>query len=275
MNCLKVIFRFYVYANFHVAIAIWCLVSITGEIYGIDTFYPALILSLATFVSYNGIRYVKFMNKALQLDLARWFSHHKTILLCFNLIACVLLLYLLRYLSLPTLFFLVPFTVLTTLYIIPSSLRINLPSLRSVPSLKIFCISISWGLLVSLFPLVSASVPLGFKEVLFGLHQILFVFVLCLPFDIRDIDFDSRDLKTIPQLLGVHFTIYAGLIILLCIFLIEWMIFNTHQLLVSMVPITILSLLLFLAKCKPSHYFASFWVEAIPIFWFLTFVFLS
>ncbi len=78
--------------------------------------------------------------------------------------------------------------------------RINGRNLRAIPFFKIHAISITWSLLIAVFPLVNGEKNLDVIPV-FIAHY-LYILAVTIPFDIRDLKYDDDTFKTIPQVLG-------------------------------------------------------------------------
>jgi hypothetical protein len=113
--------------------------------------------------------------------------------------------------------------------------------------------------------------------VLTGVQRFLFVIMLMLPFEIRDLQFDSLKLYTIPQRLGLTGTKVLGIVLGLVMFSLEFfkseMNFTSVLIFLSIDIITIL--LIVFSKENQGKYFSSFWVEGVPILWlFLILIFI-
>jgi len=84
---------------------------------------------------------------------------------------------------------------------------------------KIFLISIIWAISTGLLPALYYNTSLtNWPLISIVIERFLFVFIITLPFDIRDMGFDqSQELKTIPILIGIPNTkkIAIGLMALL------------------------------------------------------------
>lgn len=269
MKKIKSLFEFYIHGNIHVALSVWSMAQITGLYFDFSPGKSSLFLALATFLSYNFIRYVKYKNKDLQNHLYAWFSLNKTILLWINVLVGIAFVYLVFQFNLQALLVLIPFGVATLLYMLPVlKWKGTTYSFRKIPGFKIFCIAISWSGVVVFFPIQVHSMELGSLSMLFFLLQFLFVLLLTLPFDIRDVNFDDNGLKTIPQWLGLNYSKILGFSITLIIAFLQLHYF--YKTAVIMLFGTILaSLFLFFSKPNQSKYYASFWVEAVPIFTYL------
>jgi len=105
------------------------------------------------------------------------------------------------------------------------------------------------------------------------IQRMLLVLVLILPFEIRDMQWDDKGLRTLPQVLGVKVTRRLGMGLSVIFFLLTFLKDELHQ--PEIVLRLILSVALIFAlgsnKRLQSRYFVMFWVEAIPVFWFCLF----
>lgn len=178
-----------------------------------------------------------------------------------------------------TLFYLKPETILaasvlgivTAAYALPVSE--NRKNLRHVYGIKILIIAFVWAGTTVGLPLINFGVNhAGIAEIaLEGLQRFLFVAVLILPFDIRDLQNDTPTLGTIPQIAGIKQTNRIGILLLITCLLIEVLQYpvlsNSFFILLFICVIT--ALMVQRSMDTQSAYFASFRVEGIPIIWAL------
>lgn len=75
----------------------------------------------------------------------------------------------------------------------------NLHLLRNIPGLKLFLIAFSWAGITVLFPLIQNYMSIRITDWITFIQRFLFVLVITIPFDIRDINYDNNELKTLPQ----------------------------------------------------------------------------
>jgi len=77
--------------------------------------------------------------------------------------------------------------------------------LRNIPFLKIFLISFNWAACCALL-LVTQHADIHPELIAWGfIHVSLLIFILTIPFDIRDMNYDQKDqLPTIPSKLGIN-----------------------------------------------------------------------
>jgi hypothetical protein len=98
-----------------------------------------------------------------------------------------------------------------------------------------------------------------------------------IPFEIRDLRYDSLKLATIPQKIGVKKTKIIGIFLLLVFLFLE---FFKNEIKITSILITALitiitGIYLIGSKKEQGKYYSSFWVEGLPILWLLMLLFLS
>ncbi|MCA1763660.1 MAG: hypothetical protein ABR574_01725 [Cryomorphaceae bacterium] len=90
----------------------------------------------------------------------------------------------------------------------------GLKSLRKIPRLKIWLIALVWVLVIAVVPLLGIAQKPGGMDVLpvflYILQQTLLVMGLTIPFDVRDLEVDHADQKTLPMTLGVNRALRLG-----------------------------------------------------------------
>ncbi len=91
--------------------------------------------------------------------------------------------------------------------------------LRDIYWLKPLWISIAFSTLTSFLPIAFSqplSTLLAPAPLFIFFRSILFIFALCIPFDIRDMQFDkSKNIRTLPVIFGPTLSIYIAIILLL------------------------------------------------------------
>ncbi len=100
--------------------------------------------------------------------------------------------------------------------------------------------------------------------VLEWLQRFLFVMVLTIPFEIRDMAVDNLSLGTIPQKIGIKNARKLGIYVLVVVFALEllkqnWLGTDAMTLLVVIV---LLVLALIYSRVKQHRYYCSFWWKA-------------
>jgi len=280
MEFLKKILNFYIFSNIHVAIAGFCITEITCLKFGIYDSYVPLFVGFSIVISYNFIRFYEFKTNEL-LWLKDWFFQNRNWLLILTIFSIVGLVLIMLYTSFRVkgLIVLIPFVFMTFFYVIPIFKLKNMEiSFRNFPSIKIFSIAFAWAGISVLFPIYEAKYEIDFAVFLEFVQRFAILIAITLPFDIRDKNSDSKELKTLPQILGVNNSKMIGVLLLFFAIFIEFFIkFLEIKNVIILVCISIITgmFLLFSTENRP-RYFTSFWVESIPIMWLiLTVLFLN
>ncbi|WP_369047798.1 hypothetical protein [Tenacibaculum sp. UWU-22] len=261
-------FNFYINASVHVAFSSYVFMRITELYFGLP--YNKALDYFVFFGTITGYNFVKYAGVAK--------LHHRSltknlkIIQIFSFICFGLMCYYAIKLSLRTIVFIGFFCLLTFLYAIPflSGFQKNL---RSVGYLKIIIVALVWAGVTVLVPVYDAHKALNLTVYLTALQRFLLILVLILPFEIRDMQYDAISLDTIPRRIGIANTKKLGYVLLIFCLVLEFIITsNTHfKTIFLIVFFSILSLLM-RATTKQSKYYSSFWVEAIPIFWYISLV---
>jgi hypothetical protein len=94
------------------------------------------------------------------------------------------------------------------------------------------------------------------------------IYALMCVFEIIDVQFDTLTLKTLPQRIGVQKTKRLGYFLLLLFLGIDAMI-QSQWILLDFFFVVTIAVFLYFSNEKQSKYYTSFWVESIPIVWWL------
>ncbi|WP_203293956.1 UbiA prenyltransferase family protein [Luteirhabdus pelagi] len=260
MRFISNLFQFYINSSIHVALAVLAFVGITLFEYDISVSnsFPWYIF-LATITGYNFVKYAPVAG-----------LHHRSlaqslrVIQVFSFIAFLGLLCVSWLQPIPVLVGTFVLGLLTLLYAIP---LLKNRSLRTIAGLKIFIVALVWAGSTVFLPAVFGGILNHLDVWISFIQRLLLVMVLTLPFEIRDLPYDKRTLGTIPQRMGVRTTKWLGTISIVLILLVEWMKESAADVhfyyLIGICAITTIAL--WKASPKQSSYFASFWVEGIPI----------
>lgn len=270
MKGLRQFFDFYINSSIHVALAVVSLSWLTLLEF---EFYDNDILYFIFFSSITGYNFVKYFGLAKfhHRSLANWLKFIQL----FSLICFVLMSYYAFKIQTKTLFYIVGLGLITFLYAIPflpkRFLVDDKQNLRDIGGIKIYIIALVWTGVTVISPLVNNGIGVSDMVIITSLQRFVFVVVLTLPFEIRDLQFDSVKLSTIPQKIGEKRTKIMGSILLLVFFSLEIIKAETsYKRLIIVFAITIVAFFSLLnAKKNQGKYYSGFWVEGIPIFWLL------
>lgn len=275
MRLIKQLFYFYLNSSIHVALAVYALSWIT--LIRFHVFYDENILYFIFYATITGYNFVKYFGIAK--------FHHRSltdalkIIQVFSFVCFLLLCYYAIQLELKTLIYIVVFGVITFLYAIPfipkSFYLDHQQNLRDVSGLKVYIIALVWAGVTVFLPIINDDIALNADVYLTAFQRFIFVIVLMLPFEIRDLKFDSLKLATIPQKIGVKRTKIMGLLLMILFFLAEFFKDEiTQESVISTLLISLITLFfLVFANKKRNRYYSSFWVESIPIIWLLIILF--
>jgi len=275
MGTLKRFFDFYIFSNIHVALAAFCLTKITLIENEIESnLLPSFVL-FSTIVSYNLIRFYNASENKIWF--AVFIKKNKNTLLGLTFLSLGILIYQSFFLNFKAIITLIPFGFLTLFYVIPFPWnKSNSFTLRGVAFLKLFLIAISYAGITVLFPLINYSIEVESNEIITFIQRFLFIVVITIPFDIRDLNFDSKNLKTLPQVIGIQRSKVVGLFFLMLFLGLEFLKNSTVANYRINFIIALISLFFLLkATHDQNKYYSAFFVESIPMIWLLLLVFIK
>jgi hypothetical protein len=279
MRLFKKIVDFYIYSNIHVALAGFSLTKITLLNFAIDDNLTPLFVAFSIVVSYNFIRFYEIKNNRLIWFKDWFFINIKGILLLIflSILGLTTILFFTDF-NLKSLIILFPFAFMTFFYAIPLfKIGKREVSFRNFPMIKIFSIAIAWAGISVFFPLYEADYQFTSAVYLEFFQRILILLAITIPFDIRDVNADSKSLKTLPQTLGINNSKVLGTLLLFGFLLMEIVKenFTYFAFLVLLIISLITALFLWFSSPKQSRYYTSFWVESIPIIWLGLLIFIK
>jgi hypothetical protein len=269
MHNFKKWFGFYLNASVHVA---WAAVSFTLITCYEFAIKPDISLNLfvffATISAYNFVKYfgadrAHFKVRTSNLNLIFWSS-----LGSFILASSIII-----FLDIEAIALIIVSGVVTWFYAFPKSpfrlLSKDIGNLRMIPGLKVYLVALVWSLITFLLPLVVNGDELTPSILISFVQRFLILVVIILPFEIRDLQFDSLKLQTIPQKIGVRNTKLAGFLLIALIAILEFFkqedatIYRLSLLSVLMIS----AVFLFFSRKNSNQLYTSFWVESIPVYW--------
>ena len=271
MGWLSRIFNFYLDASIHVAFAVISLLLITNLYLNIlPDKHLILFIFFGTIPSYNFIKYgVEAKGYILVKN-----SYHKQIQI-FSLILLALAGYHFFFLSYLVWFICFVLALLIGLYALPVTSRHK--NLRNSGILKVMLVALVWTGTTVIIPLISSSISFSWDIYLLILQRFILILILLIPFEIRDLENDELHLKTIPQRIGVSKTKNLGLFLSLIFYAITFLKDDLSRLEImgNTILFLILIIMLLMTHRNQSKYFASFFVESIPICWLGILIFLE
>ncbi|QVY67240.1 hypothetical protein [Polaribacter sp. Q13] len=265
MRFLKLMFDFYINASIHVAFSVYAFLRIT-EIY-LELPYNGNLNYFIFFGTITGYNFVKYAGMAK--------LHHRSLtkglknIQIFSFFCFLALCYFVVQISVETLYYTIPFCLLTVLYAVPFLSGFD-KNLREVSYLKIIVVALVWAGFTVLIPLIAVGKEITLNVMLLMLQRFLIVVILILPFDIRDIMYDAISLQTIPKKIGIEKTKKLGLMLLVFSLVLEYLISSVSMVKTPfMIFFFLLIIFLMRARTAQSKYYSSFFVESLPIVWWL------
>jgi hypothetical protein len=283
MKGLKSIVQFYINSSLHVGLSCYALVRITQILLHISQQNAVAYFAFwGTIVGYNFVKYeelarVKKLQMRNQLRGIALFSFFSFIMMGYYFFLLG------RFTQIIAVFFL-GLTLLYTLPFFPN--RVNA---RNWAGVKIYIVSFCWVGVTFFLPLLNANVAFTINIGVLFLQRFILIFVLILIFEIIDLRYDNPNLRTVPQQIGVKNTKKLGyfLLILFCGLEVVNGNFNFNanvrflplplplplKLIFDIVIAIVIALFLVFANENHSKYYTSFWVESIPIVWWVCLLF--
>ncbi|RED48468.1 UbiA prenyltransferase family protein [Seonamhaeicola aphaedonensis] len=271
MGAIKQLLNFYINSSIHVALAVCALTWTTFLEFQVPI--DKILMCFIFFASVTGYNFVKYFGLAKfhHRRLANWLKAIQV----FSFFCFLLMVYYAVKLPVNTLLYTLGFGAVTFFYAIPFLPKRffvdKQQNLRSIGGLKIYLIAFVWTGVTVFIPLINDAYQLSADVFITGFQRYIYVVVLMLPFEIRDLRFDNLKLSTIPQKIGVPLTKIIGALLLFLLIALELLKteFKFSQLLI----ITVMAFLTWVAikfsETNQGKYYSSFWVEGLPLLWLL------
>ena len=268
MKKLHHFFLFLINSNIFVSFCVLSL-AISSEFLVVNSkiLFPSevsLFVFFATIFTYNFQRIVR-ISKSQKHNRKDWTQKNKFLIYLVMIISSVISLY-----------FFSKFKTNTQIAIIFSGIiSVLYPfGLRTIPFSKIFVISLIWTTSTMLLLILEEGIVFSSNVIAHLLIRFLFVFAICIPFDIRDVKYDNIKLKTIPIFFGVLRSKLISFICLLFAIIISTFQYWNNKLSIGFFVAISLSCIvssIFIEKSngKKSDFYFSFWVESLSILLYL------
>lgn len=266
--------RILIASNLWVGLAVssLCMLSFPEPFSATAIFYSAFML-FGTSSAYSYMRWVKLVQgePLPQSPKLGWDNNHILALISTFSSGIIAVAFLKQIFSLALIYALAPGFVIALLYPLafPHPNR-YFSSLRSIPMLKLLLIAYAWSWL-------SFGVPHLLSEGLWDtrtyfelIMRMILVAALTIPFDVRDLDLDAPQLKTLPQQLGLVSALQLSrfLIMLYQVWIVLSFFFwglNLSYVLAWTLGLELGQWIIKRVEKNQSDFYISFWVESIPI----------
>lgn len=263
MHRLNKIFDYYVKASIHVAFSVLAFLYLTCQLLNIPIRWNLFFcIFFSTIPAYNLIKNTGRKKNRLYglLSMDRF-----TLLL--SSVSLAMAGYFGMYLAWPTLAGMLCLGAIAGIYALPVLPRGR--NLRHSGVVKILLIGLVWAGTTVLLPVLEVGQAISGDVWIEFSQRILITLVLMVPFEIRDLGTDPDEMLTIPQRFGTGKTKRIGLWLCFACFLITYLKDDLSEMEILAkggIVLSLTILLLFLPQ-RQGRYFASFWVEAFPVFW--------
>ena len=260
----KKVFDFYIKSSLHLGFCVVSLylVSIFKQQITVNH-YVLICLFSSTIIVYNFIKYASTLPYYFFVQNAPI----KKIQILSFISGCVLL-FSLFFLDWKTLFFGFILFLICLLYVFP--LNHSESNFRNRSKIKLFLVAICWSGSTVLLPFIESQQMDYYGSTVLFIQFFLFVVIYSMPFEIRDLKYDSKELRTIPQIFGIKKSKYISYILSFIFISISFINQSKNNDLISDVLISvILIFIIYRTKKNQTKYFSSFWVESVPVYWFI------
>ena len=258
---MKSFFRFLVFSNILVAFCVLALTLSTEILLGIQANYKiSQFVFFATLFAYNFQRVVRIRKGKTHIRKA-WLNHHKIAIYNLMLLGALI--------SVRLFFGFQPATQIAI--VVSGALSIGYPfGLRKIPSSKIFIISLVWTISSMLLVLLENQILLSQNSILHLFARFLLIFAITVPFDIRDLNFDNKELRTIPLVFGaLKARIIAISALFICAIITVFQYIhediNSPNLLALILLYFVSSIFIAKSDVSKREMYFSFWVESLSI----------
>ncbi|MDG1823939.1 MAG: hypothetical protein P8H45_03490 [Flavobacteriaceae bacterium] len=258
------LFRFYVLSSTHVALAVLSLSYLTHLHFDLSWQIELFVfIFCATVGTYNFIRYYASLSIKASFNIP---------FLVFSFLSVLGMGLSATKLTSQTLLVALLLGMMSLTYVLPSNRFFG--GLRYLPFLKSFIVAACWASVVVILPLHNHQVEFDRVALLMWLQMALWTFSTMIPFEIRDITNDSESMKTIPQVFGVRGAKMIGTLMLFGVVILSFYLsLQSNDMIPTLIACALALFCLWKSTVDQSTYYASFWVEALPMAWLLTVVF--
>ena len=258
----------YIDCSLHVAFSVLAFTCITFLELGIPSSCDLLyFVFFSTIAGYNFVKYYGFL--ASYTTNPNWRINVIGIL---SLVSLGIAFFFFQKLNLISICTVVVLALLTFFYAIPipaaNYLKIGVRGLRGFSGFKVFIIALVWSFATVFLPFSESKFAVSSSLYVLLITRFLWVLVLMIPFEIRDLEHDDSSLGTLPQKLGVEGAKYLGYVLLLIICIVSFVTVPVLKISLVTGSVALVSALcIWGARINQGPFYSALWVETIPVFW--------
>lgn len=262
----KTILEYIIYLNLIISISAGFLASGIANVFALDNYlYYGLFGFFSTLSVYNIQRLIKSKINTKTPWLS-WVCEHKTLIIIISVLSAFLAVFfffrVLKNIDLTVILLMSLAVLISYFYVV----RIGKKNIRELPYIKIHSIALTWTTVIVAFPLMNENM-LDWKMTMLIIpaHYIYFL-AIAIPFDIRDLKYDTPTQRTIPQVIGVKTAKLVSVIFLIitAIMLISNFSYQINPLFVIAILTQIL-FVLFATEKRQEFYYSVFLDGAIAL----------
>ena len=257
MQILRKLLDFYIQSSIHVGLALFSLVYVTAFENDLcrHITYPCCVM-FGTILGYNFLKYFEVFRQGK-------FYRFKYFAIIF---VCIFSVYGFWF------FFRMMFDIIKIQLLLSGILVLIYPLLRKYGILKMFFVSFVVAYLTAFAYIVASPMYHGIAALDF-IKRFVLISALMIPFEIYDSQHDDKTMNTLPQKHGVETAKKVGYIMLLLFVVLDVVNFNHNvkiqYLFIDILIAIIIAIAIYFSSIKRSQYYTSFWVESIPILWWV------
>ena len=242
---MKIIFRLidiYLHASIHIAFAVFSLLQITKLSFNnTSTSKLDYFVFFGTILGYNFLRYFEVFWKGI----FKLKSNVDIILVSF--LSLLVSIYFYTELELKIQIAFIAISLLVLMY----------PFIRKFPMIKMVFVSFCLTLITVYILQINENINFGYFS-----QRLIIIFCLLIPQEICDLESDAKTIKTLPQIIGIYNLKILGYLLLSVFCLLDFNLLNA-------VFAVLVSFAIFYSNINQSKYYTSFWVESLPIVWWI------
>lgn len=251
MKIFRRLVDFYIDGSIHVAFEVFCLLQITAISNHLEfiKYFPYCVF-FGTVLGYNFLKYFEVFSKG-------FFRSNKYY--------AIIIVSILSGIGFLFSFYLLNYSI-QKLILISGFLVLMYPFLRKYGWLKLFLVSFVVTFITVYIPFQTAN-ELSSDLYVCLIQRFLILTSLLIPFEIMDSKTDYKTLNTLPQLFGIRSAKLFGILLVIPFIILEFLKLYPSYL---VLPIGIITVLFIdFTEFKRKKYYTSFWVESVPILWWI------
>ncbi len=263
---LNKLLHFYIKSSIHVSLSVYALVQMTFFFCHLSfDIVVSLLAFCGTLFSYNFIKYADYIRRKYKEP----FTKSLQVIILMSICALIISSYCFLLLNFKAQLVTLGLLILAVLYAIPIGQQRQ--NLRNWSGIKVYIVCLCWAIITVVVPVLNAGALLNADIAIKVTQRFILVFVLIGIFEIFDLQYDGRYLKTLPQTLGIVKTKWLLGFMLIPFFVIEFFKIGFQPIQAWNDLVIVLLTLGFILGASPKRkeFYTHFWVEAVPIAWWI------